>query len=523
MKEQITCIIVDDEKLNREELKLLIKESGLDIILLGEAEDGRRGLELIDEFSPDLVITDVRMPHIDGIEMIAKSKENNHQPIFIIISGYAEFEYASKAISLGVSEYLLKPLIENDVIRMLKQNFNIIVSQKYLIEDQVRIAEQNKSLQLERALKDIFMFDVFENYYDVSVVRGEEFYCLAVIQCYNTKRDIIGTAKRYDSDNMFFYRSCFRKNEIIAISYGSNEIDVCKNLVAAIEEIDDICANLSIKTATGISRAEKDIYKLNSVYGYCLDALIGRFSKTNSSIYRCRYMYQVADISADYKNQLDEAQRIFENVKMANKLESYQDGVELLIKLCETSFSEKNGYLQLCSVLSQVFSIILLMSPANDGKVHDTYSLTEYLSGEIINTMSSCEDIEVCIRGLTSEINQLDAVPSDGQSTVYKAKQMVDLHYNEELSLETFSEMFYIEIKYLSKLFKRCLGINFTDYLASVRMKKAKELLLSTSFSVVKIASLVGYKDHQYFHRVFKHREGKTPNEYRLSAKALGA
>lgn len=116
-----TLIVVEDEFRIRDGLSRLIQRLDMGVKVIGEAENGLEGLKMIQDMQPDIVITDIRMPKIEGLEMIRKAKEMNINCIFIILSGYAEFRYAQTAISYGVTDYLLKPITISDVKKLLKK------------------------------------------------------------------------------------------------------------------------------------------------------------------------------------------------------------------------------------------------------------------------------------------------------------------------------------------------------------------------------------------------------------------
>ena len=528
-------LLVDDEVLVREAIAENIHWNELGYELLSVCENGKEAIEYIKKNKVDVVITDICMPFIDGIDL-SKYIYENHLPINVIIfSGYNEFEYAKKAIKYGVSEYLSKPVTAyelSEILGNLKKNLdkkrevaaefdklnksyfkNRILIQSKIIEKLIMGNEIE-----EESRKDIEEYGLQMDYleYRVAIVEIDIYSDL-----YNANEDKI---KKGEMKSFVIYNI---SDEIIK-KYNAGE--VCKG---------DNNKGL-ILLWTNHSREFED--KINLIFKEIQEEVF-KVLKLTITISVGEIVYSLSDLHKSYKDAeqlllyryLWDENQIFDREKLKNKLngsvnlDNVIDKVILGIKLNEKKQIEekiieiqellKNAYIRKNKICLYLFEIV---SQACD--LLRTYNLTDDFiyrkKEEVITRITESRSLreamlilkEFCYMSCDEMYKQRD---SDGNKQAMLALDYIEKHYGDfDLNLNVICSYVCVSISHFSTIFKNYTGDTFMEVLMRTRMQKAKELLENTSLKNYEISEKVGFRDPHYFSIAFKKATGKSPKEY---------
>ena len=528
-------LLVDDEVLVREAIAENIHWNELGYELLSVCENGKEAIEYIKKNKVDVVITDICMPFIDGIDL-SKYIYENHLPINVIIfSGYNEFEYAKKAIKYGVSEYLSKPVTAyelSEILGNLKKNLD----KKREVEAEFdklnksyfknRILIQSKIIEKlimgneieEESRKDIEEYGLQMDYleYRVAIVEIDIYSDL-----YNANEDKI---KKGEMKSFVIYNI---SDEIIK-KYNAGE--VCKG---------DNNKGL-ILLWTNHSREFED--KINLIFKEIQEEVF-KVLKLTITISVGEIVYSLSDLHKSYKDAeqllfyryLWDENQIFDREKLKNKLngsvnlDNVIDKVILGIKLNEKKQIEekiieiqellKNAYIRKNKICLYLFEIV---SQACD--LLRTYNLTDDFiyrkKEEVITRITESRSLreamlilkEFCYMSCDEMYKQRD---SDGNKQAMLALDYIEKHYGDfDLNLNVICSYVCVSISHFSTIFKNYTGDTFMEVLMRTRMQKAKELLENTSLKNYEISEKVGFRDPHYFSIAFKKATGKSPKEY---------
>ena len=528
-------LLVDDEVLVREAIAENIHWNELGYELLSVCENGKEAIEYIKKNKVDVVITDICMPFIDGIDL-SKYIYENHLPINVIIfSGYNEFEYAKKAIKYGVSEYLSKPVTAyelSEILGNLKKNLDKKREVEAEFDKLNKSYFKNRILIQSKIIEKLIMGNEIE---EESRKEIEEYglqmdyleYRVAIIEIdiysdlYNANEDKI---KKGEMKSFVIYNI---SDEIIK-KYNAGE--VCKG---------DNNKGL-ILLWTNHSREFED--KINLIFKEIQEEVF-KVLKLTITISVGEIVYSLSDLHKSYKDAeqlllyryLWDENQIFDREKLKNKLngsvnlDNVIDKVILGIKLNEKKQIEekiieiqellKNAYIRKNKICLYLFEIV---SQACD--LLRTYNLTDVFiyrkKEEVITRITESRSLreamlilkEFCYMSCDEMYKQRD---SDGNKQAMLALDYIEKHYGDfDLNLNVICSYVCVSISHFSTIFKNYTGDTFMEVLMRTRMQKAKELLENTSLKNYEISEKVGFRDPHYFSIAFKKATGKSPKEY---------
>lgn len=463
--------IVDDESLVIKSLKASIdwKDCGFEVI--GEANNGIDALEEILRQKPQLVFTDIRMPGMNGLELIKEVRKRRMDILFVVISGYAEFAYAQKALNYGAMGFCLKPFDETEIISVLARAKNIL--------DKIKISHQAELLAfLEDGTKEgkeirnsILREAGFEE-------EGKKGICAAVV--------IGSTSIELQKDLTYIELKLGRDKTVYFISYVPRGYNDKYGLT---------CKGSRIK-GIGISR----------VY-YSFDDM-GR--AMNEGFIAAGSYFMTGVPKVDFYNEPSEAG--FEEVLLGfkefivrgdyKKIEKSLESLDVLLK---------NGKCTLSHAL-KLYNIVMYIIYSERGpREANTVSTCSYL-------LDTFEDIDDMLGLLKDELfaDRNSIVEREVKNETFKQIiKYVNKNYTQDISINDIAARFAVNPSYLSQLFRKETNETFTEYITTMRISLAESLLKTTDFAVNEIAEKVGYKDYFYFTRVFKKVTRTTPSKYR--------
>lgn len=501
-------VIVEDEIKIREGIAKMI-ESQTSHVVQGEAANGKEGLEMILRFKPDLVITDVRMPKMDGLEMVKTLYERKVPLHAVILSGYSEFEYAQKAIQYGVDEYLLKPLDIDDIKKMLDK-----------VEKKIQ-REQMASGTPGLYLRNLITGDGKEIEKNCSILK-----------------EICG----FPAEGEY---------ELFVGYIGSAEPSYRDEVEHTAEELKEKYQELKIYY----------IYIENKQYGYllgCAEKAQERLDALEKSLYNrliLRYrgkkekaiwtrrrfgcLEQIRSTAQELENLLTYA-LVLEPAGWLEAEQAAQYCPKPFAAPASISNQIRNAIcrdeMQKLEKGAEEFLAYMAKGRFEIGEIRKAFIKNYYLIGDTIqeidhtryqhlkskNLLRNIEnavtwhELEHAYRDVIQMIAGTQTKREDISNYVIKrAINHIREHYQEGLTLEEVAAVLAITPEYLSTLFNREMGINFSVFLKQFRISHAKRMLKGTDLKVYEIANAVGYTDSKYFQRVFKEEIGVSPGEYR--------
>lgn len=523
----IKVFLVEDEAIVRNGIKKRIKweENGFEFV--GEASDGELAYPMIQKAKPDIVITDIKMPFMDGLELSRLIKQEMPQVKIVILSGYDEFEYAKEAISIGITDYLLKPIDGSGILETLDNIKSMIEEER---RQQEYMEQFKKEMQEERGNKKTKLFwNIIENKFSymeainagkkLNIELTAEQYNLLLFQMFAKDEDV-----QIDRIENVRIGSLLEQNkEIISFERG---VDGWAFLIAVqdkarMEQTEEFCKNMLQQYMEELPR-----FSYFGVTGEPVERL-GElkhcFEKANRA-FAYRYLNE--------KNQIIKYDEIDGLGTNKEKLNLNTVDVNKVSRKAVERFLRSGKANEIVDFVEDLFSSIgevnvnsLLLRQYILIDIHFAIqSFMEQLGvsveggEEITECLVSLERTKQYIRQmLTKAIDARDMVSKKKYSAViHEAKKYILENFNnEEISLNTVAANVNISPSHFSTIFSQETGQNFVEFLTEVRMEKAKELLLCSSMKCAEIGYEVGYKDSHYFTYLFKKTQGITPTNYR--------
>lgn len=524
--------IVDDEVVVREGIRNNVNWDITNFSLAGEAPDGEMALPLIQEIKPDILITDIKMPFMNGLELSRIIKKNMPWVKIIILSGHDEFNFAKEAISIGVTEYLLKPISSSDLIKSLNKIVNQIEAEKKERENIESIKHQlknNSGLLKDQFLNELSLgiiqpIDAIEkcSIYNISLIA--KYYLIAIIE-----------SEIKENSNSGKQSSSYLKIEsaISGIVEGNTDIIRFKRNMEETVLIfkGDSPADLE-ESAYRISQSIK--YEVGRSTGHSLTIGIG---STRERIQGITESFNDAETAKNYKyvfgkNKIIGIKDVKTDVLSRNELLKL-DKVSIIEYLkCGVKSNIQDylsGYIQCLSepnLKSLIFTYYAFMDIVLTSArfVKELGGDFEALIPEVAHIESIVENMdsinkfmEYAEKIFTKVFDFRDSKTENRYGNIiYKARDYINSNYfDPELSLNSLASFVNISPSHFSTIFSQETGDTFIEYLTMTRMKKAMELLKTTNQKSSEIAYNVGYNDPHYFSYLFKKFAGLTPKEYR--------
>lgn len=517
-------LIVDDEEIIRLGLKKFVNWKELGFEVVGDFESANSVLEFMESERVDIILTDIKMPDMDGLSLIEALNKADADVKTIILSGHEEFEYAKKALRLGAYDFLTKPVDFSE----LKKTF---IEVRKLLDENMSQKKKNSeyiNLQQDRILNNLAKgaYIQHDNYdrklSELGIINKDiEFRCIRLYMAANGSQDNliekdIDLLKKHLGElikALFEDITCYifnnSINEIGIILYSQMPDDDLKNLL---EEVNfHITDKIKVLTHFGVSKKYVGGLNIALAYNEAGKALEYRIFKKVSSILFYSDIIKFFNgpnvIKEDVKNNI---------LNMMSQADEHALK-EYLNQVINSIYENKNISV---NMLYDSFAEILLSINKYLSSIDDSFlnSSSQVTLKELLEK-DTLEDIKKYIDDyINKSINFIREIrESNSGRIVENAKKYINMHYSEEISLSILSEILYVHPIYLSKQFKEKTGENFIDYLTKVRVEKSKELLSDFSLKIYEISEMVGYESSKYFSKIFRELVGQTPKEYRDS------
>lgn len=485
MERKYRVLVAEDEPLILAGLKFFVEQWGR-TEWMEEAYNGKDALEKCLANHPDIIISDIRMPGMDGIEMLEAIRQAGLKTRLVFYSGYAEFDYAREAIRLGAFDYLLKPIQQEKLCEVLDKAAAEIIS-----EEEKYTSIREKKNQME-AICEVLWIGNTINFEEFEKNAGMEFpekkFQILALQSMETgNTDWTVSDKIYGiCENVRYCRIRLGKNKVILLLNLSKELDNQRALHIA-ETIFSIklrggsssCADRKEKVSTLMEEAEAafataELLERNHIISYYKPA------KENFAFYKKRMLESI--VEKDTK-------------RVGAVLEHFWSKLQ-------------NEEIMLTQMIDLYNEILALLSEKN--KYYEQYEKADvsYLR-EMIHKKSEFYELFLNL----FEEDEMEF--RDTEMTVHQAIRDIEQNYREEITLNSLGDKYHISISYLSAMIKKETGHTFTELITNLRIEKAKELLAKDNIAVSEVTELVGYNDYFYFTKLFKKCVGITPSKYR--------
>lgn len=541
----LKIFLAEDEVVVRETIKRMIPWEELGFELVGEAADGEMALPLLIRQQPDLLITDIKMPFMDGLTLARLAKKEIPGLKVVILSGYDDFNYAKQAIGIGVEDYLLKPITKNALIERLSEirsRYEHEKTQKEYYEKfqrEMQAYEKNSSRDFFEALVGGSM-DMMEVY-----KRAEKLGLDIVAEAYN----VLIFTMNCDED------SSGQRDEYS--SWEAESLELLENFFAGHSSA--MLFRSNIFSYGVLLKGQRETIEENT--RACVDEIRKILSRQDGRREWFLAVGQSVDRLSQIQKSYHTASRAFSQRYLYDENILYYDEMETMEHPGGQAETEDNAYLQKVDV--NALNPAILQKFLSNGLQEETENFVKdyfYAIGQepmeslvfrnyvILNVRFSVISF---IKGLGCDTNEMESADTEEvlaesgknmESAIAYAKKMIsqaieirdqnsgnknrsilktavdfiDSHYmDEEISLNTVANVANVSSNHFSALFSQNMGQTFIEYLTTLRMNKAKELLRCTGMRSSEIAGEIGYKDAHYFSYLFKKTQGMTPSDYR--------
>lgn len=517
-------LLLDDEEIVTRSIQKVFKLQEFGFEVVGAFSNPVKALEQSGQLKPDLIITDVKMPQMDGLEFSSQVKEILPDVEIVILSGYGDFSYAQTAVKLGVSDYLLKPIKKDDfknmLVRMrqkieekqsqqkyynslqeviqnslteLKNRFFLILAEDGIFDENLyhTLSEQKK----DDILNTVFML-IRTDVYQVAATGDYMSELGKLTQQMEEALSVYGKVEDFLSDESFYF-----------FLYDIKEKDK-EHVRRTVYEVLDEKKSEGMRFSVGISQVHQGLEELFSARTECIsqiflsEANIDENSDTNLMPNREMYI--------PYR----EMETFFQELTLSDE----QGMRDMLDKVYQ--IPAHNAHILYRDYFFSITFLILLRIYQMQNKYGADYEIVNprlldlrYLRKEYPVLEKQKKLIEEKALQLYELISkQKVAAPS---KTIRAALDFVDLHFNENISLQDVADNINISKNYLCDIFKKELGVTFINYVTNLRIEKAKEYLTNTDMKMYEVSYAVGYNDYAYFSQIFKKHTGTTLSAYR--------
>lgn len=540
---EIKVFLVEDEMLIRRGIKNSIDWEKEGYIFCGEASDGELAYPMIIKEKPDILITDIRMPFMDGLELCKLVKKELPNIKILILSGYDEFDYAKEAIRLGVTEYLLKPissgkLLEalngvSESIRREKEDKDLV--RKYMEEMRENTEHEKQKFFEQMIAGNLSMADALETgkKYEMNLSAGMYNLLLFRFTLGEENRksgELLGEAEyaiEKLTERLEYVFEFQRGVEGWAfLLMADNEEQMSERVKELSKDLEEIMKNYStIAYFGGIGQPVARLRELEESFREAERALAARFTMELNRI------ISVEDIRmAQNVDTLDDIEitSFGEIEKTRTMLEKFlnngaEDEIDEFVDVYINELPEENlkSVLMRQYIIMDAYIVMMSFCEKIEGIEGEMQAQSEELKNSM-KTIQTLEEIKNYIRMLLKKIIGVrDTISGRRYSDIIEiAKDQIRKTYmSDEISLNTIAAEVGMSPSYFSSIFSKEMGKTFVEYLTKIRMDRAKELLMCSSMKTSEIGYEVGYKDPHYFSYIFKKTQNCTPKEFRARGK----
>ena len=496
-------LVVDDEKIERNGIKFLLGQMDVSLTVL-EAANGKQALEVLEKEPVDILLTDIKMPFIDGMELIESVHGKYPEMLKIIFSGFGDFEYAKTAIKYGVQDYILKPVEPEEFKATLTKVFNAIKEQEAnkqyrdmsqaFFEDHILYSLVNggSSQELLKRHGNVLDMGAVCDYRQMILLEYDmDFFGKKDENLFDVLTGILGKEIRYLNLNPQ-QSVVFLKKELKETGRS-----VCEELYSSLYTTYHYVCHIVLS----------DVCESMESYGSAMEAMEGvmenKFFQTES------HVFLVEENKASFAVQMDD-DILFKQMKQDIKMKDIAALKNHFGWVCE-KYKDKTEY-------SQVYVKFIFSNLLKDFYDSLPESSRGSLDREIDQLYRSTDfgSVKAIIDENIARLEETFAVnPQMSHREIEAVKQYIYDHYKEELSIDILARLVYMAPSYLSAVFKKETGQNLSKFIKEYRMEKARDMLENTHMKIVNISESVGYPNVSYFCQSFREFYGVSPQKFR--------
>lgn len=533
-------IIADDEIIVRESLVEAIPWKNLGVNVSASAANGQEAYELCKELKPDILLTDIRMPILDGLEVAMRLKDEGMKTKVLIISGISDFNYAKTALEVNAEGYILKPIKVNELEAAVTKVVNRLNIER-TTEEKIRSMRQQ----------------IKEN----SILAREQFLRRLVKGAYKDENEILRKIDYFDigliTDSLFLIGTC-KIDQINDENWNSSEESRQLHVFSILNIINEIlethrigfcfCTDES-EFVIIFSQKERDVVLIQEVSEEIL-SFINKFLDTYVSICLGRYVNKFIQLYLSYKDASTAIQFRFYtgggsilNIEDINKITDTNIGGQE--KLDKKSLTDQMAYhikigdnQSVQALLGEIFNelprlmtqsisyvksfciefILVVIQAVSDAESSVSQVVPDYaIIIDRINKIATLPELESYLKSVLLPISKhfSDKYLQKNDRIIRKVREYIDVNYPEEISVVKIAGEVFMSPNYVGLIFRQETGESITEYLTRVRIEASKELLKNPELKVLDISERVGYINSQYFSTIFKKYTGLSPQQYR--------
>ena len=518
MKTVLKLLIAEDEALERKALRFLLdKYFSESIEVVDEVNNGRDAVSIALLLKPHIILMDIHMPIMDGLEACSLIKNNNIESEFIILTAFNYFDYAKKAIHIGVSDYLLKPFSNEEFVSSINKVIHKINSKNSVENRNNELKETNKKISpyVEKQMVANIVYGVtltevqFNEYRNILSIDSIKFCCILF---------------RLEGKSVFNENSIVEIKNKLSILFPKIVGGLCLNHIILFVFDEAVGSKILSRVFDNLLNNLREDFKLN----YDANLSIGA-SATNEGLSQLYLSYKEAERFSKSKENSFSNGEVTKNISTANDV----NGANHIVS-CKIINEDLNGaIIELNAIVNNLlftndspdFSItkkkLLVIF---DSIIEDIYEFTDkdfkgLNKDEILSELVHLRvitDLNNCVNMvLKNFINYISSYKrSNNIDLLEKVKNYIQTNYMNDISLDNLAQYVCMSSFYLSRIFSKAYGINIKEYIIKIRMEKAKSLLIEGNKSVKQIAGEVGYLDQNYFSKAFKKYTNISPKEY---------
>lgn len=533
----IKVFLVEDEIVMREGIKNNIEWEKEGFAFVGEASDGELAYPLIQKTRPDILITDIKMPFMDGLELSRLVKQEMPDIKIIILSGYDEFEYAKEAISIGITDYLVKPISGAQLLEAVKKVGCLVEEerqQRMFLETFEKERQENMQLARQKFFNGMVsgkksVSELLKEGREIGFDLAAKRYNIVLLQVF-AGGEVEGYSEQQNQAALVIEEAAKELPGILMVELGlegwafvvkeTGEEDLDRILHTFLEQLQiRVEACPGVEYFGGVGRAVERLSELNRCFEDANRAFAYRYLRKRNQIVFSEQEVSGASVDEELKlSALDleklDRKSVDRFLKTGLKSEAVHFVDEYFASLGERNIQSllfrqyvtMDMYFVAASMLEQLGydSGVLVERCGDFQKMTEVFSTVERTKAYLTNVYETVIDLR-------------ETVAQRKYSSLLKnARNYIEQNYdNEEISLNTVAASVNLSPNHFSTIFSQETGQTFIEFLTCVRMERAKELLRSTPMKTAEIANAVGYKDSHYFSYLFKKTQECTPREFR--------
>lgn len=496
-------LILDDEKNERDCLRFLIQNAKLPFEIR-DTENAFSALDILRDWPVDVILTDIQMPVMNGLDFIQKVSVIKPDTKIIIFSNYAEFEYARAALHFGVENYILKPVVPSELEKTLHS----------VIEQITEERTTNQRLQSSMLLSAI-QLSIYGN------MKPEDF-----------SQEVLRQLKKFRRMVLLDFPASFLENNYNKLYDGLRNtlhLDFCplnlspQALLMLRDDLENeeffglqlfnhIQSTYGVQCYIAISRSMDCYESLQDAFSFVEQRMEQRFWNPSEHVFTCKN--GDPEIMITENTDDDTLMVLIKNALSSRDEQKFTQSLELFLNKYRQQINQSQIYVKF--IFSNLVATLYPYLPEKEKKSGPSMEVIIsdlYLQRDISKIIDMIQQLAQSIAHSFSETNQ------NIRRELIIVQNYIHEHYGQELSVELLASIVYLSPDYLSRLFKKATGKSLYQYIRQFRMEKASELLLNTTKKVIDVGAEIGYPNYSYFCQSFREYFGKSPDRYRQEAK----